>query len=298
LRAEAVNRLGVLGWPLTRSLSPPMHNAALRALGMADWRYQALPVPPELFAETVKALAGSGFRGANVTIPHKAAAFALADRPSEAAREIGAVNTLTFLPDGAIEAENTDAPGLLDALALSPRGLSALVLGAGGSAQAVVWALRQAGAREISVWNRPPEQGGSDRARALAQKFDVRLSREPTAADLLVNCTPLTALREGAAREDVLAGGESGESLRTSATERHALNSLPITFDQVGSYPHVVDLVYTQAQTPLLAAARTHGAHTVDGRDFLLAQGTLSFERWTGATAPREVMRRALAEAR
>lgn len=273
-----MNRLGVLGWPLARSLSPPMHNAALRELGMGDWRYQALPVPPELFAQTVRALAGSGFRGANVTIPHKAAAFALAEQPSEAAREIGAVNTLTFLADGTIEAENTDAPGLLDALAVSPRGMSALVLGAGGSAQAVVWALRKAGAREISVWNRPPEQGGSDRARALAQKFDVRLAREPTPADLLVNCTPLTALR-----------------LRTSATERQALNSLPITFDQVGSYPHVVDLVYAQAQTPLLAAARTHGAHTVDGRDFLLAQGALSFERWTGVAPPREVMRRALA---
>jgi shikimate dehydrogenase len=295
-----VNRLGVLGWPLERSLSPSMHNAALRALGMADWRYQALPVPPELFADTVGALAGSGFRGANVTIPHKAAAFALADHPSEAAREIGAVNTLIFLPDGTIEAENTDAPGLLDALALSPRGMSVLVFGAGGSAQAVVWALREAGAREISIWSRPPEQGGSDRARALAQKFDLSLPREPTTADLLVNCTPLTALRDGAAGKEATGGGEGGQSatsLRTSATERHALNSLPITFDQVGSYPHVVDLVYTQAQTPLLVAARTHGAHTVDGRDFLLAQGALSFERWTGATAPREVMRRALAEA-
>jgi shikimate dehydrogenase len=279
VRQEAVIRLGVLGWPLERSLSPPMHNAALQALGLSEWRYQALPVPPELFEQTVRSLPGAGFRGANVTIPHKAAAFELADRPSDAAREIGAVNTLTFLPDGAIEAQNTDAPGLLDALAVSPRGMSALVLGAGGSAQAVVWALRGAGAREISVWSRPPEQGGSDRARALAQRFDVLLAPEPAAADLLVNCTPLTEL-----------------ALRTSATERHPLNSLPLTFDQVGSYPHVVDLVYTQSQTPLLAAARAHGAHTVDGRDFLLAQGALSFERWTGAEAPREAMRRALHE--
>jgi len=274
-----VIRLGVLGWPLERSLSPPMHNAALQALGMSEWRYQALPVPPELFEQTVRSLPDAGFRGANVTIPHKAAAFTLADRPSDAAREIGAVNTLTFLPDGAIEAQNTDAPGLLDALAVSPRGMSALVLGAGGSAQAVVWALRNAGAREISVWSRPPERGGSGRARALAQRFEVLLAPAPTAADLLVNCTPLTAL-----------------ALRTSATERQGLNSLPLTFDQVGSYPHVVDLVYTSSQTPLLAAARAHGAHTVDGRDFLLAQGALSFERWTGAEAPREAMRRALHE--
>src|SRR5665213_3885369 len=180
-------RLGVLGWPVAHSRSPAMHNAALRALGMEGWRYQALPVPEELFAETTRALGQAGFVGANVTIPHKRAALALAEQSSEAARAIGAANTLTFAPDGTIAAENTDAPGLiaaLDCLVGLPAHPSALVLGAGGSARAVVWALREAGASEISIWNRTP-----DRAATLARELGVRTAREPGGADLLVNCT-------------------------------------------------------------------------------------------------------------
>jgi shikimate dehydrogenase len=109
-------RLGVLGWPVAHSRSPAMHNAALAALGMHGWRYQRLPVPPALFAETVRSLPSAGFLGANVTIPYKHAALELATEASAAAREIGAANTLTFAADGAIAAENTDAPGLIAAL--------------------------------------------------------------------------------------------------------------------------------------------------------------------------------------
>ena len=104
-----------------------------------------------------------------MTIPHKQAALELADRASEAASAIGAANTLTFAPDGTIAAENTDAPGLIAALGRPPRGMRALVLGAGGSARAAAWALRQAGASEVSVWNRTPE-----RAEALARDLGVR----------------------------------------------------------------------------------------------------------------------------
>src|SRR4051794_41722580 len=106
-----------------------MHNAALAAAGLADWRYLRLPLPPELFTETVRALPAAGFRGVNVTIPHKHAALALADHASDAARAIGAANTLTFERGGAIVADNTDAPGLLEALRerLDPAGRSALV---------------------------------------------------------------------------------------------------------------------------------------------------------------------------
>ena len=165
-----LTRLGVLGWPVAHSRSPAMHNAALRAVGLTGWRYQRLPVAPELFAETVRALPGAGFAGANVTIPHKEAALALADEATAAARAIGAANTLTFAPGGAIAADNTDAPGLLAALGdLRPR--SALILGAGGSARAVAYALAQAGAA-VAVWNRTPE-----RARALAADLGVRGGR-------------------------------------------------------------------------------------------------------------------------
>jgi shikimate dehydrogenase len=267
-----MRRLGVLGWPVAHSRSPAMHNAALRALGMEDWRYQALPVPAEMFTETVRALGQLGFVGANVTIPHKQAALALAEQSSVAARAIGAANTLTFAADGTIAAENTDAPGLIAALERSPRGMSALVLGAGGSARATVWALREAGAREVSVWNRT-----AARAVELARELDVRAVAEPQRADLLVNCTSV--------------------GLERSASEPEGLNQLGLTFDQVGEYSYVVDLVYRSGSTQLLAAAREHGARTLDGLEILVMQGALSLELWTGRRAPLEVMRDAVRDA-
>ncbi len=267
-----------------------MHNAALRALGMDDWRYQALPVPEELFVETARALGAAGFAGANVTIPHKQAALALADRASEAARAIGAANTLTFSPDGTIAAENTDAPGLIAALgqlAGLPPQPSALVLGAGGSARAAVWALGEAGAREVSVWNRTPE-----RAATLARELGARAVSAPAPAELLVNCTSV-GLIGGLEGPGSPASGRLRHPLERSASETEGLNQLGLTFDQVGEYPYVVDFVYRSDPTPLLAAARAHGAGTVDGLEILVAQGALSFELWTGREAPRDVMRNA-----
>jgi shikimate dehydrogenase len=160
---------GVLGWPVRHSRSPAMHEAGYAALGLDDWRYQLLPVPPELFEETARALPGAGFLGANVTIPHKQAAASIADEATDAVRAIGAANTLTFLPGGRIHADNTDAPGLIDALPFDPAARSAVVLGAGGSARAVVWALVQAGA-DVQVCGRA-------------------VQAPPAAADLLVNTT-------------------------------------------------------------------------------------------------------------
>jgi shikimate dehydrogenase len=286
-----MHRLGVLGWPVAHSRSPAIHNAALAALGMRDWHYQRLPVPPELFAETVRALGDSGFVGANVTIPHKQAALALAEQSSVAALAIGAANTLTFAPDGTIAAENTDAPGLISALEQLvglPVRPSALVLGAGGSARAAVWALREAGAREVSVWNRTPE-----RAAVLARDLGVRAVSEPTSADLLVNCTSvgLTGKIEGPGSP---ASGRLRHPLERSASEPEGLNQLGLTFDQVGEYSYVIDMVYRTGSTALLAAARSHGAQTLDGIEILLRQGALSFELWTGRQAPLDAMRAAV----
>jgi shikimate dehydrogenase len=263
-----MKRLGVLGWPVAHSRSPAMHNAALAALGMRDWHYQRLPVPPGLLNETVRALGRSGFVGANVTIPHKRAALTLADRASDAARAIGAANTLTFAADGTIEAENTDAPGLIAALGESPGGMSALVLGAGGSARAAAWALREAGASEVSVWNRTPQ-----RATQLARDLGVRALSAPRAADVLVNCTSVGLL-------------ESDDQLA----------QLGLTAALLAECPLVVDLVYRAGSTQLLATASAHGARTVDGLEILVAQGALSFELWTGEAAPLEVMSRAARE--
>ena len=160
-----------------------MHNAAFAEIGLA-WLYVKLPVSPALFEETVRALPASGYRGANVTIPHKLAALAVADHATEAARGVGAANTLTFAEDGAIEAENTDAGGFLDALGTSPRGRTALVLGAGGAARAVAWALREEETARVEVWNRT-----HDRARDLARDLDVDAVERPAAADIVVNAT-------------------------------------------------------------------------------------------------------------
>ena len=258
-----LTRLGILGWPVAHSRSPAMHNAALRAVGLDGWRYQHLPVPPELFAETVRALPGAGFVGANVTIPHKMAALALADEASESARAIGAANTLRFAPDGAIAADNTDAPGLIAALA-ERRPRSALILGAGGSARAAAYALARAGAA-VKVWNRT-----AARARELAADLGVAAVDAPGPAEVLVNCTavglddPLSTFKE-----------------------------MPLNADSIGEYACVVDLVYRAGGTELVQEAQRHGSQTIDGLEILVAQGALSFEAWTGRAAPLEVMRQA-----
>jgi shikimate dehydrogenase len=248
-----------------------MQNAALAAAGLRDWRYLRLPLPPHLFAETVRSLAAAGFRGVNVTIPHKEAALALADVATPAARAIGAANTLTF-EGGRIEADNTDAPGFLDALPadLDPAGATALVLGAGGSARAVVWALRRAGAADVAIWNRTPA-----RAEALAAELGARAVAEVGPgwrSDIVVNCTSV-GLHDPAA----------------------TFKALPLNADSWGTGSLVVDLVYRAGGTALLEAARTRGADVVGGLEILVAQGAASFERWTGKTAPRQVMREAVA---
>jgi shikimate dehydrogenase len=259
-------RLGVLGWPVAHSRSPAMHNAALSSLGMSGWRYQRLPVPAHLFEETVRALGGAGFHGANVTIPHKRAALELATTATATATAIGAANTLTFAPGGDIAAENTDAPGLIAALDRPLAGVRALVLGAGGSARAAVWALREAGAGEVAVWNRTGE-----RARALAAELGVHHAERVEPADVLVNCTAV--------------------GLNAAPSEREALASLDLDEARLGEYACVADLAYRSGPTELIAVAARNGSQAVDGLDVLVAQGALSFESWTGRPAPLEVMR-------
>jgi shikimate dehydrogenase len=237
-----------------------MHNAAFAALGMDDWLYTRLPLPPELFGEAVRALPASGYRGINVTIPHKAAALAVADSASDAAAAIGAANTLTF-HDGVIEADNTDAQGFLDALGEPLAGRSVLVLGAGGAARAVVWAAREAGASEVLVWNRTIA-----RARVLAADFGVEGVERARPADVLVNTTAV---------------GLSGSA-----------EDLPLA--DVGTPEVVADLVYAPADPPVTAWGRDRGAHVTDGLEVLVRQGALSFVRWTGEDAPLALMREAI----
>lgn len=274
-------RLGVVGWPVGHSRSPAMQNAGLRAVGLPDWRYQLLPVPPELFDETVRALPGAGFRGVNVTIPHKQAALALAGVASRRARAIGAANTLVFGADGEIAADNTDAPALLGALPFAARGRRAVVLGAGGSARAAVWALRDAGA-EVYVWNRTPE-----RAHRLAAELGATAVSAVPAADLLVNCTSIGL------------DGNPSKTLDKSPSNRldanvDAFKQLPLEADAIHGYECVVDYVYGDRETALAQAARRRSVAVVDGLELLVGQGALSFTQFTGRPAPVEAMRAAL----
>jgi shikimate dehydrogenase len=268
-----VKRLAVLGQPIAHSRSPAIHNAAFAAIGMADqWSYEAIEVSPEDFGERVRELAADGFAGANVTIPHKRAALELADEASQEAGMIGAANTLTF--DGTrTRADNTDGAGLLASLPRSPVGTRALVLGAGGAARAVVWALTRSGSR-VEIWNRTAKRGA-----ALADEFHVAAVRPvkgllPSADfDIVVNATSV-GLR---------APRKRGAHLK-------ALRLAPRAFveNQV-----VVDLVYGPRQTALVRAAKARGATVVEGHEVLVRQAALSFRIWTGIDPPLDVMRKA-----
>lgn len=258
-------RLAVIGHPVAHSRSPAMQTAALAALGLEEWSYGAIDIAPENLEGRLPALAAGGdYAGLNVTVPHKEAALALADEASEAAREIGAANTLSFR-DGRILAENTDAPGLLGALPPHEPGSRALVLGAGGAARAVVWALCRDDA-EVEVWNRTPE-----RAEAICAELGgtAVVAPEQGEYDLIVNTS---------------AAGLHGED---------PFEHLPLRRDGFVPSQIVVDMVYGEQPSPLLEAAAAAGAATVDGLEILVQQGARSLEIWTGRRPDLDVMREA-----
>jgi shikimate dehydrogenase len=260
-----MKRLAVLGHPVAHSRSPAMQNAALAALGLGEeWSYEAIDIAPDGFERLLRGLPERGYVGANVTVPHKGAALAVADSLSETAREIGAANTLSFA-GGEIAADNTDAGGLLAALPEAPGGKRALVLGAGGAARAVVWALVREGA-EVDVWNRTPL-----RSRHLCEELGGRPAEEPGqgAYELIVNATS------------------------TGLDGADPFGELPLSPAGFAPGQIVVDLVYSAGPSALLEAAEEAGAVTVDGLEVLVRQGGLSFEIWTGRPAPLDAMRAA-----
>lgn len=254
-------RYGVVGWPVSHSRSPAMH----RALGLD---YQLLPVPPDRAEAVLRALPASGFAGVNVTIPHKSAALAVADRASDAATAIGAANTLIYTPGGEIVADNTDAPGLLATLEGRPA-RTAVVLGAGGSARAVVWALVSVGC-EVLVWNRTTARAEELTSSLGGTALDTPVETLVPEADVLVNCT--------AAELDHTSSGMTG---------------LPLSVDHLARYPTVVDLAYKPGGTVLTAQAAER-THVVDGLEILVQQGARSFELWTGRRPDVEAMRSAV----
>lgn len=248
---------GVLGWPVAHSRSPRLHGLWLQRHGI-DGAYLPLPVRPERFADAVRALADLGFRGANVTIPHKEAAFAVCDTVADSARRAGAVNTLVFR-DGRIEGSNTDGFGFLENLRTGapgwgPESGPAVLLGAGGAARAIAAALLDAGCPRLTLVNRTPA-----RAEALARALGgpVAVADRPPLEDaaLLVNTTSL---------------GMAGHP------------PLEIDLSPLPAEAVVADIVYVPLETRLLAAARARGLCAVDGLGMLLHQARPGFEAWFG----------------
>ncbi|MDD9877701.1 MAG: shikimate dehydrogenase [Magnetovibrio sp.] len=259
---EQTLRAGVIGWPVAHSLSPRLHGFWLDHYGI-DGSYEPLAVAPDDFADALRGLAEAGFAGANVTVPHKEAAFLGVDRLSPGAERIGAVNTIVVEADGTLTGSNTDGFGFIENLeagdpdwraAAGP----AAVLGAGGAARAVVAALLDAGVPEIRLVNRTLA-----RAEALAADLGGPLAAYPwTAADaaledatLLVNTTTL---------------GMTGQA------------PLEIGLSALAPGATVNDIVYVPLQTDLLVRAQAQGCRTVDGIGMLLHQARPGFEAWFG----------------
>ncbi len=280
-------KLAVVGQPIAHSLSPRMQTAALEARGLAgEWSYEAIELAPGEFAAAIERLASGAegeWAGVNVTIPHKRAALEIADAATDAARAIGAANTLSFHPgpggDGPrIAADNTDAPAVVDAIRAAgadPAGRRALVLGAGGSARAAVWALVGAGS-EVSIWNRTAERAAALAAELGGEAVPAGEPPRPERAELVVNTTAV--------------GHEAGDSSTAAA----GFKALGFGVDQLSEQQVVVDLSYGSAGTGLVEAAKGRGARTIDGLEILVRQGARSFEIWTGLEAPIATMERAV----
>jgi shikimate dehydrogenase len=263
------NVAGIIGWPVAHSLSPAIHNAAFAEAGL-DWVYVPLPVAPQDLREALAGLVPLGFRGANITMPHKTEAADLIEQLSEDARMLRAVNTIAVRA-GELEGHNTDAPGfdrfLRRDAGFDPQGRSALVYGSGGAARACALALARGGLARLTVAAR-------DVARAAPLASMVETLGVPVAlvgpgdvgemaADLVVNATPV--------------GG---------AGQERAHPSLP----RLGPAVLVIDLLYDPISTDFQQRAREAGAAVFGGLGHLLEQAALSFELWTGTPAPLEVM--------
>jgi shikimate dehydrogenase len=264
----------VIGWPVAHSRSPLIHNHWIKELGL-DAEYRREAVNPDDLAAFIASLGGRGYVGANVTVPHKQAALALA-APDERADAVGAANTLWF-EDGALQATNTDVEGFIGNLdAGAPdwdRGLeTAVVLGAGGAARAVVFGLLARGIERILVINR-----NFERAVGLRDRFGDQI--HPLHWD---------------EKNGVLAG--AGLLVNTTSLGMAGQPALDITLERLPLSAVVSDIVYAPLETPLLAAARARGLRTVEGRGMLLHQAVGGFERWFGVRPQVTDALRALVE--
>jgi shikimate dehydrogenase len=272
-------KLSLLGYPLSHSVSPAMHNAALEAVGLRDWCYELMPIESERLGEAITILRGDDYAGANVTVPHKETVMQYLDGITPVAEAIGAVNTIVKKENRLI-GHNTDSAGLLADLYTYDVHFSkhpVLILGAGGSARAVVAACAAIGAGEIRIVARRREQAESLILNLQSPNsliFDwspLGLIQACDDCALIINTTPL------------------GMSPNIDASPW--IDGTPFPPDAF-----IYDLVYNPAETLFVRQARADGVRAATGLGMLIEQGALAFELWTNKTAPRKIMREAAEE--
>lgn len=271
---------GIIGYPLTYTLSPVMHNRAFDVLGI-NYRYLPFVVEEANLAAAINGIKALNIRGVNVTMPHKERVMDVLDEVTPEAEAIGAVNTI-LNEGGRLIGYNTDGMGFIQSLreaSFEPAGKTAILLGVGGGAKAVAVALAQAGAKSIAIVSRSIDkaEGLKARLQAVIKDVDIKtltyndnLADIFQVGDLVVNATPVGMKESG--------------------------DLLPVPLELIRAQHVVYDLIYTPPMTALLKGAQDKGARAVNGLGMLLHQAAAAFEIWTGFSAPTEEMRRALLE--
>ena len=267
---------GIIGDPIEHTMSPVMHNAAFRQMGV-DYLYVPFKVKQEELAKAIDGMRALNIRGLNVTIPHKVAVIQFLDKLDHLAEKIGAVNTIVN-DDGVLTGYNTDGAGFLQTLLereIEPQGKNTVILGAGGASRAISFSLADRGANLV-ILNRRLEL---DWAEELASRISQTFSKAVEALEL--NRENLARVLD---RADIVVNA-------TSTGMTPDINETPVTSDLLKPDLIVFDIVYNPIKTRLLREAEAAGARTVSGLDMLVWQGALAFDKWTGLKAPVELMR-------
>lgn len=275
--------VGLIGWPVEHSISPIMQNVAFRELGLDDWIYVPMPVskyPYIRIKEAVLGLRALGFQGANVTVPYKEAVVPYLEHLTDMAKAIGAVNTIAINSDGRLIGHNTDGSGFMKDLqdhSIDVSAIDVLLLGAGGSARSVAYALLADGCKRLTILNRTKTKA-EDIANGFAHVFpDAQLFvgalnkdtiKQLPHAELIINATSMGLVSS----KDLMPWDEN----------------VSFTRNQV-----VYDLIYNPRETKLLQKATSDGARAINGLGMLVHQGALAFKIWTGHEAPIAVMKAA-----
>lgn len=256
---------GVMGWPVMHSRSPMLHNYWLRQYALAG-TYLPLAIAPDGLGAALRALHPLGFAGCNLTLPHKQKAMTMVDEVDTVAKRIGAISCVTVRPDGSLAGSNNDCFGFIHNLKQEQPGWRAdagpvVVLGAGGGARAVCYALMQEGAKEIRLVNR-----SLARAQGLADEFGV--------AGVSLQALPWEQ------RHDALEG--AALAVNTTSQGMAGQSALDIRLDALPKTALAADIIYVPLETPFLAAARQRGNPTVNGLGMLLHQARPAWKLWFG----------------